>query len=62
MALLLVSLISGALAGCVLWLVLEDRLVKKYQWSVPRQLLAYILACAVLIYLTLFALGVNRWI
>ncbi|MGA1104226.1 MAG: hypothetical protein ACO3T7_11400 [Pseudomonadales bacterium] len=62
MALLLISFISGALIGCVIWLVVEDRPIRRYHLSVPKQLMVYVLSSAALVYLTLFALGVNRWI
>ena len=62
MALLMIGFISGALVGCVIWLFVEDRPIRRYHLSVPKQLMVYVLSSAALVYLTLFALGFNRWI
>ena len=62
MALIVISVLLGALSGCVIWLAVEDRLVKQFGWSVPQQLLAYMVGSALLIYVTLLVSGVNRWI
>ena len=62
MALILISALMGVLSGCLIWLVIEDRWVKQFGWSVPQQLLAYVAGSAVLIYVTLLVSGVNRWI
>jgi hypothetical protein len=62
MALIVISVLMGVLSGCVIWLVIEDRWVKQFGWSVPQQLLAYVAGSALLIYVSLFVSGVNRWI
>lgn len=62
MALILISALMGVLSGCLIWLVIEDRWVKQFGWSVPQQLLAYVAGSALLIYVTLLVSGVNRWI
>ena len=62
MALILISALMGVLSGCLIWLVIEDRWVKQFGWSVPQQLLAYVAGSALLIYVTLLLSGVNRWI
>ena len=62
MALILISALMGVLSGCLIWLVIEDRWVKQFGWSVPQQLLAYVAGSALLIYVALLVSGVNRWI
>ena len=62
MSLIVISVLMGVLSGCVIWLVIEDRWVKQFGWSVPQQLLAYVAGSALLIYVSLFVSGVNRWI
>ena len=62
MALIVISALMGVLSGCVIWLVIEDRWVKQFGWSVPQQLLAYVAGSALLIYVMLLVSGVNRWI